>query len=80
MSPHPARENVRDRADGRVADRVTVGVVDLLQVVDVDEDEREWTVEALRALDLFVESCVESATVEEAGQRIGFCLLADSVE
>ena len=54
-----------------------VGVVHLLEVVDVDHHEADVVVEALGALDLLVEQLVEVADVREPGQLVGDRLARD---
>ena len=77
----PARNVVRAQVIGQecadpleqtVAHLVTVGVVDLLEVVDVDHQHRELAARAraLRAADLFLETLFEVAAVPEPGQRV----------
>ena len=53
-----------------VADGVAGAVVDLLELVQVDEHERERDLVAGCALDLAVELLLEGAVVAEAGQRV----------
>ena len=55
---------------GRVAGEVAVGVVDLLEVVDVEHDQRQRPPVALRARDLALEQLVEEPLVVDAGQAV----------
>ena len=50
---------------------MSVGVVDLLQLVDVEEGHRQGRLVALGARDLFLEAVVEVAVVVDSGERIG---------
>ena len=47
------------------------GVVELLEVIDVEHQQRERETAALRALDLEGQALVEMAVVVEAGQAVG---------
>ena len=60
-----------------VALLVAVGVVDRLEVVEVDHHQAELLPEALGALDLGLEDLVEPAAVEEAGELVGHRLALD---
>ena len=61
-----------DPLEQAVAHLVSVGVVDLFEVVDVDDQHRELAARAraLRAADLFLEALLEVAAVPEPGQRV----------
>src|SRR5262249_13572704 len=59
----------RLREDG-VAGEVADLVVDVLEVVQVEDDERELSVVAVRASDLACKRLVEEAAVVEPGQRV----------
>src|SRR5581483_11285890 len=61
----------RDLPEDAVADRVTEAVVDLLEVVDVDETERERAAFLLRRRQLALQPLVEVPVVPEAGERVG---------
>ena len=54
-----------------VADAVSVDVVDLLEVVEVEHDQADRVVLRRRAHELLPNAIVERAVVVEAGQRIG---------
>ena len=56
---------------------VAVGVVDALEVVDVEHDQAHVAAEALGALDLLEDDLLEAAVVEEAGQLVGDRLALD---
>ena len=56
-----------------VALRMAVEVVDALEVVDVDQAEREGRASGLGLHELALEPVVEMSMVAEAGQRIGEC-------
>ena len=54
-----------------VAGVVAVGVVDRLEVVDVDRDRGEQAAVAAQTRELDLEPLVEAAAVEQAGERVG---------
>ena len=60
-----------DRQEVPVAGVVTVAVVDILQRVAVDDEQRERTAAALGTLDLLVESGPEVTAVVHAGELVG---------
>ena len=69
----------QDRADSlgnlaqhRVSGAVSVDIVDRLEVVEIDHQERDRIVTILAGGDQAVGLLVEAAAVEAAGQRIGF--------
>src|SRR4051794_18650241 len=53
-----------------VADRMPPGVVDLLEAVEVEDDERDGVVLARGAAQLGVEPIVEGALVRKPGERV----------
>ncbi len=53
------------------SDQVSLGVVDLLEVIQVDEDHAEFIAEPSRAVDLGFERLVEMPGVEQAGAVVG---------
>ena len=61
----------RHLREDAVADRVAVPVVDLLEVVDVEQAERERDASLLRLVEVVLEALVEVAVVAEPGQRVG---------
>ncbi len=61
----------RDLAEHAVADRVAVAVVDVLEVVDVHEAERERGAVLLGLRELALQPLVEVAVVAETRERIG---------
>ena len=63
-------EDLGDALEHGVAGEMAVRVVDVAQEVEVGHDQRERTVEALRAHDLLVERDAEVARVEEPGLRV----------
>jgi hypothetical protein len=69
--PRVAAEPLRDRREHRVAGLVPVRVVDLLELVDVEHDERERRPLAMRPLDVLDEPLLQPAVVSEAGERVG---------
>jgi hypothetical protein len=68
--PHGPDQQLRDFAQHGVADRVRVAVVDPLEVVDVEQRDRERPLVARRARELVGEALVEQAPVAEAGQAV----------
>ena len=68
----PAAQRVADAAQHLVADQVAVLLVDLLEVVEVEEDQREVAAGHARgALDLAQQALVQRRVVEAAGQPVG---------
>ncbi len=63
-------EPVGDAGERDVPDEVTEPVVDLLEVVEVEDDEREAAVVAARAGDLALERLFEVARVVQARPRV----------
>ena len=66
----PRAQQRRDGAEQFVAGRVPVAVVDVLEVVDVDRQQRRRMAVALGVADDPLELVMEAAPVVEAGQRI----------
>ena len=64
-----------DRGEHDVAALVAERVVDRLEVVDVEQRERERPLVAQRARELLAQALVEGAVVGQAGERIGGRLL-----
>jgi hypothetical protein len=65
-----ALEAVRQRPQHGVAADVAVGVVDPLEVIDVEQDQRQRTRVAAGALELAIELFLEAAPVEDVGQAV----------
>ena len=63
-------EHLDDAAQDRVARTVALGVVDALEVVEVEHDEGERVAVALGPGDLRLEALLEPAAVQRAGQRV----------
>ena len=63
-------EPLRQRAQDRVAGPVAANVVHVLEVVEVDEDERERLAGAAAALQRLIQAILEQDTVREARQRV----------
>ncbi len=68
--PDLVAEALRDLGEDGVARQVADAVVDGLEVVEVDDQERQPPVVALRAERLAAKRLVEVALVEEAGERV----------
>ena len=64
-------EACRHLREDAIADRVAVPVVDLLEVVDVEQDEREREPLVLCLVQVVLEALVEVAVVAEPGERVG---------
>ena len=58
---------------------MAVGVVDALEVVDVEHDQAHPRAAALGSLDLVGDDLLEAAVVEQAGQLVGDRLALDRV-
>ena len=70
VPPHPVAHQGPELPKHRVACEVPVGVVDLLEVVDVEEDEREGSLVAARARRLALDGLVEVALVVELREAV----------
>ena len=68
--PQPVLQDGCHRPQHFVADDMSVAVVDLLEVIDVDEQKRERALIALGPLYLQIEPLVEGPPVQEASQRV----------
>ncbi len=64
------RERVADALEHEVAERVPVAVVERLEVIEIEEDERERPPELHAEGDLHGESLVEVGAIVEAGQCV----------
>src|SRR6266545_5125665 len=72
--PDGLREDRRDGAQDGVTRLVPVTIVDLLEVVDVGEHERQVRAEPPRVVELVVDALIEQAPVREAGKSVGMRL------
>ena len=70
---HPLAQDL-ERA---IAGRVTEGVVDLLEIVEVDVDQRERLAAAARARDRLLQRMLELQPVRDLGQRVVARQVAD---
>ena len=70
LGPGDLGEPARDLLEQLVAGVVTEAVVDLLEPVEVDEQQRENLVRALRARQGLVETVAEQRAVGEAGEAV----------
>src|SRR5581483_7953844 len=75
-----SRQHGCDAAEDVVAALMTETVVHLLEVVDVDEDERHVGLVPPRAIDLFPKPIVEGSPVGEAGQLVALGAFAEVAE
>ena len=75
--PERVAELLGHRTQRLVAEPVAVGVVHLLEAVEVEQHERHLALRALRALDLHLERAVEEAAVAHAGERVRGRLLRE---
>src|SRR4029078_9285453 len=64
-------EPARDLGQHRVAGRMAVAVVDLLEVVEVEEADGERAARGGRLLEVHLELLLEMAVVPEPGERVG---------
>src|SRR5207244_3842801 len=63
-------QQVRERPEDRVAATVSLPLVDRLEVVDVDGEQRERVAARHRGGEIALEELLEAAMVRESGQRI----------
>ena len=73
-------ENRSDTPENRVAGLVAELVVDALEVVEIDEHQRERVADSLGASPLERQLVIERPSVGEAGQAVGRGLRGDSAE
>ena len=66
----PLAQHLGDRLEHRVAGRVAVRVVDLLEVVEVEHDDRARVAVADGAGERLDEARLEAAAVEQRGQQV----------
>ena len=69
----PLPQHVSRPVEDRVADGVAVAVVDVLEVVEVDHQQRRWTavVDSVVRVDLAFELALEVTPVRHPGERVG---------
>src|SRR5205807_1789773 len=63
-------QELGDLLQRSIARRVTVGVVELLEVVEVEEDKRYARAVALGSLELELQLACEGGVVEQIGERV----------
>ena len=68
--PQVRRDRLGDAAQDDVAGGVAVGVVDGLEVVDIDERDRQRALVARRALDFGEQVGEQGLAVDDAGQAV----------
>ena len=66
-----AVQQLADLREGAAPDQVPVGVVDLLEVIQVDEDHRKFGPVTFATPYLLVEGALQETVVVEAGQVVG---------
>jgi hypothetical protein len=69
--PDRAPQGRAGRAEHLVAERVSVGVVDLLEAVDVKRHQRDRRPHGSGPIELERQRLVEGAVVRQSGQRVG---------
>ena len=72
-----AVRELRDRNEDLVADRVSADVVDALELVDVEHQQRHRVAGAAGTHQLGAQPLVEVAVVVEAGERVGLRLVLE---
>ena len=70
-APAARLQDAGDAPEGRVAELVPEGVVELLELVAVDEQQADHVVVAPGAVELLLEALVQVAVVVEAGEAVG---------
>src|SRR5262249_8694036 len=63
-------QHVRHTAQSAAANDVPVGVVDLLQTIEIEQEDGKRTASPVMALDLRIEAVEEMTVVGETGERI----------
>src|SRR5581483_8806938 len=71
VQPHGPAQHLADRAQHGVPAQVAVALVHRLEVVQVEQDERERLAPTLRARDLLAQAGLEGGMVKAARERIG---------
>ena len=72
---HGAPDDLAYRTQDIVARIVTVAIVDALEVIDVDEDQRHRSAIPVDCVEHVSEPLVERATIRQAGEWIRECAL-----
>ena len=84
VRPDAVAQHARDFAQRLVADVVAVGVVDLLEAVEVHHEQRHFGLQALGARQLAREVHEHEARVRQPGQRVGervaSCVCSKTIE
>src|SRR5205823_206121 len=75
-----ALDHVTDFGEELRADQVAVGIVDTLEVVEIDKDDAEFMSETRRAVNLGFERLVEMPRVVEAGAIVGDGQFLDALD
>ena len=68
-----AFETVRDACENFVTDRMPMLIVDRLEVVDIDDEQRQITAVTSRDLQISPELQIETTPIAHAGERIRHC-------
>src|ERR1035437_6018603 len=76
-APDAVVERLREGGEHDVADRVALGVVDPLEVVEVDDEDGERGVETFGEGQLLAEAVDEEAVVVQPGEVVDACLALD---
>jgi hypothetical protein len=83
-APQRGRQQLAEAAQDAVATRMALAVIDRLELVEIDEHQRQRRPVAHGGLDLTVELLVEGAMVAQPGeritQRVGQCGLVTDLE
>ena len=64
-------QHARDRQQEPVSLGVTEGVVDGLEIVEIEIGDREWPLVAARTADFVFARFVERATIADTGEEVG---------
>ena len=72
--------DIADQPQHLVAGEMAVGIVERLEMVDVEHQQRQRLAARQRSLHRHLDRAVEIFAVAEAGQRIGQALGADRLE
>jgi hypothetical protein len=73
-------QRIGHRLDDQIADRMAVGVVDALEVIDVEQQQQRRLAGTRHAIDLAAQARFEAAAVGQTGQRIAARQVAQRID
>src|SRR5260370_19397857 len=73
-------QDVRESIERVAADEMPVGIVDFLEAIEVEQENREGTAVAIGALGFRFEDIKQTAIVGKAGERVAYGEMTDLLE